>query len=69
MAFKRLFIWSLTPIDRLSFSDLLETASAAIFPFLVSCVGKGHGGLYKAPTKEEGRKQKVKRIKGSDQVY
>ena len=29
---------------------------------------KGHGGLYKAPTKEERRKQKAKRRERSDQV-
>ena len=30
---------------------------------------KGHGGLYKAPKKEERRKRKAKRREGSDQVY
>ena len=29
----------------------------------------GHGGLYKAPTKEERRKRKAKRRGKSDQVY
>ena len=28
-------------------------------------LGKGHGGLYKAPTREERRKQKAKRRKRS----
>ena len=32
------------------------------------CWGKAHGGLYKAPTKEERRKQKAKRRERSDQV-
>ena len=32
-------------------------------------LGRRHGGLYKAPTKEERRKRKAKRIEGSDQVY
>ena len=32
-------------------------------------LGKGHGGLYKAPTKEERRKQKAERRERSDQVY
>ena len=31
-------------------------------------LGKGHGGIYKAPTKEERRKQKAKRRERSDQV-
>ena len=30
---------------------------------------KGHGGLYKAPTMEEGRKRTAKRIERQDQVY
>ena len=33
--------------------------------FILSYVGKGHGGLYKVPTKEERRKQKGKRREGS----
>ena len=32
-------------------------------------LGKGHGGLYNASTKEEIRKRKAKRREGSDQVY
>ena len=32
-------------------------------------LGKGNGGLYKAPTKEETRKQKAKRREISNQVY
>ena len=32
-------------------------------------LGKGHGGLYKAPTKVEWRKRKAKRRDGSDPVY
>ena len=31
-------------------------------------LGKGHDGLYKAPTKEERRKQKAKRGERSDDV-
>ena len=30
---------------------------------------KGHGGLYKAPMKEERRKRKARRGGRSDQVY
>ena len=30
---------------------------------------KGHGGLYKAPVKEERKKRTAKRREGSDQVY
>ena len=38
--------------------------------FLVSYVGQGHGGLYKAPTKkEERRKQKAEGSERSHQVY
>ena len=36
--------------------------------FLVSYVGKGHGGLYKASIKEERRKRKAKRRERADQV-
>ena len=32
-------------------------------------LGKGHGGLYKDPKKEERRRQKAKRRERSDQVY
>ena len=39
-----------------------------IFLLLPSYVG-GHGGLYKAPTKEERRKRKAERRERSDQVY
>ena len=31
-------------------------------------LGKGHGGVYKAPTMEERRMRKAKRREGSDQV-
>ena len=37
--------------------------------FLVSYVEEGYGGLYKAPTKEERRKQTAKSRERSDQVY
>ena len=37
--------------------------------FLVSYVGKGHGGLYKASTIEERKKRTAKRRERSDQVY
>ena len=32
-------------------------------------LGKGHGGLYNASTKEERRKRKVKRRERSDQTF
>ena len=35
----------------------------------MSYVGEGHGGLYKAPTKEERRMRKAKRRERSDQVH
>ena len=32
-------------------------------------LGKGHGGLYKAPAKEERRKRKIERLRGErDQI-
>ena len=37
--------------------------------FLESYDGKGHGDLYKAPTKKERRKQKAKRRERLDQVF
>ena len=51
---------------------LWDTAGMLVLPFLIffeSYVGKGHRGLYKAPTKEERKMQKAKRRERSDQVY
>ena len=39
------------------------------FFFLVGYVEESYGGLYKAPTKEERRKQAAKRIERQDKVY
>ena len=47
----------------------LERTSHHFFFFLWVMLGKGHGGLHKAPTKEERRKQKAKRRDRSDHVY
>ena len=37
--------------------------------FLVDLLRKGYGGLYKATTKEERKKRKIKRRERSDQIY
>ena len=47
---------------------LKEDKNNAVSPFLVGDVEEGHGGEYKAPTKEERRKWKAKRRERSDQV-
>ena len=39
-----------------------------ILTFLLSYVGKGHSGLYKAPTVEERRKRNAKRGEGGGQI-
>ena len=48
-------------------SDILKVRLSPLFFFLIltfflgAMLGKSHGGLYKAPAKEERRKQKAKR--------
>ena len=51
------------------FSMSLQLPFLFIPLFSKLCWGKSHGGLYKAPTKEERRKQKAKRRERSNQVY
>ena len=54
--------------DQIKFIDL-KFGRCQVVGLSKLCWGKGHGGLYKAPTKEGRRKQRVKRGERSDQVY
>ena len=61
---KKLAIYA--PIRHVSYPKCNNKISG--HPFQYVMLRKDHGGLYKAPTKEERRKRKAKRREGSDQV-